>query len=62
MPRQLALLRAAGADLVLLLAVLHPARAPRAARRAPRSISVSSRSSRPTTRASSTVPWRPGRD
>ena len=60
-PRQLDLLRAAGADLVLLLAVLHPASAARAPRSRAPGTSAWSRWSRPTTSARSRPPWRPGR-
>ena len=58
-PRQLDLLRAAGADLVLLLAVLHPAEAARPARRRRPGTSGWSRWWRRTTRASSRRRSRP---
>ena len=54
-PRQLPILRAAGADAVLLLAALHPAPRLGAPRRGGRSTWAWSRSSRSTTRAS----WMP---
>ena len=54
-PIQLPHLRAAGADLVLLLAVLHPAKRARRSSSTGRSRSGWSRSSRPTTSASSSA-------